>query len=180
MINKKFKNIKYLFPFFLFLLLTTFSFSAVLELKKIGALDTSGKVYPEWWYVGSSPVLSGVAETGKSVTIIIDENSNSVTPDSSGSWSYATQLENGDHNISISQGENKIVFVLHLGQNMPANIGSTTSGSQPANTEVPETGFNQYIALSFGVGIILLATYFYFATDSNKKKVFENRIIREN
>ncbi len=179
MLKKLFKSIKYLLPCFYLVLFTSFSFSAVLELQKIGALETAGKVYPEWWYTGTSPILSGVAETGTNVTVIINEDSNSVTPDASGVWSFATQLETGDHNISISQGANKIDFILHLGQTMPQNTGTTTTGSEPGTAGIPETGFNQYVALSFGLGIILLATYFYFATDTNKKKVFETRVIKE-
>lgn len=158
--------------------LVSFSFSASLELQKIGALDTQGNNYPEWWYVGSSPVLSGVAEAGETVTIKIGDDSYSVVPNDSGAWSYPTQLENADHNIVISQGEETISFVLHLGQNVPSSTGTTGETTQ-STSSVPETGFNQFVALFFGLGVVLLATYFYFASEAGGKKVFETRMLKE-
>ncbi|HQK41719.1 MAG TPA: hypothetical protein PKV39_01865 [bacterium] len=169
---------KLIFFFVLFILFLEPAFAAVLTLQKIGALDTAGKNYPEWWYIGSSPTLSGTAKAGENVSIKIGENSFSVTPDSSGNWSYATSLEKGDYPIQITQGEETISFVLHLGQNMPQTV--VQSGSQPeSTTSVPDTGFNQYVALSFGLGIVLFSTYLYFLTDNKKKSVFESRVLKE-
>ncbi|MBW6441911.1 hypothetical protein K0B04_03370 [Patescibacteria group bacterium] len=167
---------RYLLISLFVLFISNLSFAATLSLQKIGAMDTGGNTYPEWWYTGTSPVLSGVAEIGTDVTVKVNETPSSVTPDSSGAWSYTTQLDTGDHNIVISQGENSISFILHLGQTMPSG---TVSETQESTTSVPETGFNQYVAISFGLGTILLATYFYFASDSNKKKVFETRMLKE-
>jgi hypothetical protein len=54
------------------------------------------------------------------------------------------------------------------------------SGSSPQTAGVvPETGYNQLIAISLGVGIVLLASYFYFWGDLKKKTVFEAIMIRE-
>jgi hypothetical protein len=170
--------IKSLSVIFFTLFLISFSFSASLELQKIGALETQGNNYPEWWYMGSSPVLSGVAESGEAVTIKINDDSYSVVPDDSGSWSYATQLENADYDIVISQGEETISFILHMGQAMPTSTGTAGETTQ-STTSVPETGFNQFVALLFGLGVVLLATYFYFASESGGKKVFETRMLKE-
>jgi hypothetical protein len=176
--NKILICIKSFFVLFLSVFLVNLSFAASLELQKIGALDTQGNNYPEWWYTGSSPTLSGVAEPGESVTIKINDTTGTVQPDSSGAWSYPTQLENADHTIVISQGDSSISFVLHLGQNLPQNISSTSQTSE-STSSVPSTGFNQWVALSFGLGVILLATYFYFASESGGKKIFESRMLKE-
>lgn len=160
-------------------LLFSYTFGGTLSLLKIGALDTGGKTYPEWWYKGPSPVLSGMATVGTDVTIKIGETSVTVKPDTAGAWTYATNLQNGDHVIQISQQPDSISFTLHLGQDMPAGSGTQPSTTQPGAPVVPDTGFNQYVAASFGLGIILLATYFYFSTDSKKKTVFESRVLKE-
>lgn len=172
------KYIKFLLPSILITLFFSYSFSAVLSLQKIGSLDLEGKVYPEWWYTGSSPILYGTAEAGTNVVVKIGENTFSAIPDTSGNWTYGTQLESGDHLIEISQGIEKLTFTLHLGQTMPQNSGTTvTSGSQVSG--VPDTGSNQYVALSFGLGLVLLSTYFYFSSDNKKKSIFETRMLKE-
>ena len=173
------KYIKSLVSILLLLSMFRYSFAATLQLHKIGALDLGGKTYPEWWYTGTNPVLYGVSGANSKVDIKIGENSYSVTSDASGAWSYLTVLDKGDYTISISQGAETLSLILHLGQNVPENIGSTATESTQSATNVPTTGFNQYVALSFSFGVILLATYFYFSTDSKKKSVFENRMIKE-
>ena len=173
-----FNHLRLLTPLFIIVLAFNYAFATPLELRKIGALDLGGQTYSEWWYTGTNPTFSGIAELGTPVNAKIGESTYTATPDSSGAWSFTTTLEKGDYNIEISQGENKITFLLHLGQAVPS--GTLTSGSTPSTTgEVPETGFNQYLAMSFGTGVILLATYLYFSTDSRGKTVFESRMLKE-
>jgi hypothetical protein len=155
------------------------SFAATLVLQKIGNLDTGGQVYSSWWYTGPSPVLSGTAEPSSEVSIKIGEVTGTANSDASGAWSFATDLESGDHNIEISQGSEKISFVLHLGQTMPSGSSVTSPTSAEGETPVPDTGFDQYVALSLGIGLVLLSTYFYFSAGDNKKKIFESRMIKE-
>ena len=151
-------------------------FSATLSLTKIGSLDTAGKNYPEWWYTQTSAVLSGTAAEGSQVAVKVGDAVNNVNVES-GTWSYTLAGESKDYNIEISQGTEKIVFVLHLGQVIPNTVSADSS---PQNSNgVPETGYNQVVAISLGVGIVLLASYFYFWGDLKKKPVFEARMIRE-
>jgi hypothetical protein len=170
---------KSLVTFSIAVLLFSYTFAGNLSLLKIGTLDTGGKTYPEWWYKGASPVLSGMASVGTDVTIRIGETSVTSTPDASGAWTYATNLENGDYVIQITQEPDTISFTLHLGQDMNAGATTQPSTTQPGDPVVPDTGFNQYVAASFGMGIILLSTYFYFSTDNKKKTVFESRVLKE-
>ncbi len=161
--------------FFLFSLPAFFTFGASLSLTKIGALDTSGKNYSEWWYTNTSVTLAGTAADGSQVTVKIGDQTNQVAV-TSGTWSYPFTGESKDYNVEITQGSEKIAFVLHLGQALPSNI---SSGSAPAASGVPETGYDQIIAISLGVGIVLLASYFYFWGDIKRKGVFETKIIKD-
>jgi len=172
------KYIKFLIPSLIIAFSLSYAFAATLQLHKIGALDLGGKTYKEWWYTGTKPTFVGVASPSTTVGIKITDNSYTANADSNGNWSYPTALDKGDYTITISQGSESLAFTLHLGQDVPENIGTTaqTSGSASA---VPTTGFNQYVAVTFGIGVILLATYFYFSTDSKKKTIFENRMIKE-
>lgn len=179
MISKLNIFVKYFLPLFLFVFLfSPTSFSAVLQLQKIGTLDLGGNTYSEWWYTGVNPIFYGVGAPNTKVDIKIADSLYSVTSGTNGTWSYASAMEKGDYSVEISQGAEKILFTLHLGQMLPEKIPAGTQESTTANG-VPSTGFNQYVALSMGAGVILLATYFYFSTDSKKKTVFENRMIKE-
>lgn len=173
------KYIKSLASILLLLMIFRYSFAATLQLNKIGTLDLGGKTYPEWWYTGTDPILYGKAAVSSNVDIKIGENAFSTTSDAAGDWNYASTLTAGDYKIDITQGAEKLSFTLHLGQNVPANVGSTATEATQAATTVPTTGFNQYVALSFSFGVILLATYFYFSSDSKRKSVFETRMIKE-
>lgn len=179
MISKYEKYIKSFVSLLLLLTLFRYSFAATLQLTKIGALDLGGKTYPEWWYTGTNPTFYGNATSTAKVDIKIGESVFSTTSDAAGAWSYAATLSSGEHKIEITQGAEKISLTLHLGENVPANAGSTATESTQAATTVPITGFNQYVAISFSFGVILLATYFYFSSDSKRKSVFETRMIKE-
>ncbi len=151
-------------------------FSASLSLTKIGSLDTTGKNFSEWWYTQTSATLTGTAADGSQVSVKVGDAANNVNV-TSGAWSYTLTGESKDYPIEISQGTEKITFTLHLGQMLPDTV---PSGSSPQTAgAVPETGYNQLIAISLGVGIVLLASYFYFWGDLKKKTVFEAIMIRE-
>ena len=171
-------KIKFLPAFLLLLLLQPLVFSATLKLNRIGALDTGGMMYSEWWYTGVNPTFSGTAESNSSVTLDAGENDYDTTSDGSGAWSIPTQLSAGDYTIVIAQGSESYTFTLHLGQNLPADLGGTTQTTESTGG-VPSTGFNQTVALSFGVGVMLLASYLYISSDTNKRAAFERRIIKE-
>jgi hypothetical protein len=179
MTSKYEKYIKSLASILLLLTLFRYSFAATLQLTKIGALDLGGKTYQEWWYTGTNPTFYGKAAVSSKVDLKIGETTFSTTSNTTGDWSYAATLAAGEHKIVITQGAESLSLTLHLGENVPANVGATTTESTQAATTVPTTGFNQYVALSFSFGVILLATYFYFSSDSKRKSVFETRMLKE-
>jgi hypothetical protein len=155
------------------------SFGASLQLTKIGALDLGGKMYNEWWYTGTYPTFFGTAEEDSTVTIVLNDDSYSVSANSSGDWSYPTGLPAGDHSVTISQGGDQIAFTLHLGQDLPSDLGGDTSTTTQSTGSVPDTGIDQIAAMLFGTGIIMLAAYFYFWGDTRKHTVFEQRMLKE-
>jgi len=159
---------------FLFSFLAFHVFSASLSMTKIGALNTDGKTYPEWWYTGTNPTLVGTAGESSEVSLKLGDDTFTTTADGSGNWSYATALASGDHAIVLSQGSETYAFTLHLGQSFPG-----TSETTESTTGVPVTGFNQVVAITFGAGIALLATYFYIWGDSDKRVRFEKKFIKE-
>lgn len=170
-------NIGSFFILLLVLFISIHSYAASLSLNRIGSLDLGGNMYPEWWYTGTKPTFYGTAQESSEVTVSVDGSESNVNADSSGNWTYYLDKDSGDYSIVISQGEASISFVLHLGQSVPEDLGSMESSE--STSSVPSTGSHQYIALAFGIGVVLLATYFYTASDSSKKSVFETRVLKE-
>jgi len=158
---------------FLLVFFTSTSFSAVLQVNNIGSLNTGGKVYSEWWYTGINPIITGKAAPSSVVAVKVDAASYTTTADSAGNWSYTATLPSGDYKISFTQGAETLAFTLHLGQNLPATTGQTTQSTTPV------TGFNQIVAISLGIGVLLLATYFYIIGDPKKHSIFEARVLKE-
>jgi hypothetical protein len=154
-------------------------FSATLQVTKIGALDLGGKVYPEWWYTAENPLISGKAAASSDVSIKIGTTTATATSNASGDWSYQTALAKGDYDMEFTQGSEKVSFKLHLGQDVPSNLGTGSTAVSQSTGSVPVTGSNQTIALSLGIGLVLLASYFYVFNEPNRKRIFETKIIRE-
>ena len=152
----------------------SYSFASTLQVTKIGNLDLSGKVYTQWWYTGTNPILYGIASPNSEVTITIGQNSYKANSDSQGNWTYSASLSAGDYDLAFSQASEKVSFKLHLGQDLPQDINSQTQQST-----TPNTGYNQMVSLGMGIGILLLATYFYVSGDPRRKSVFEAKILKE-
>jgi len=155
----------------------SYVFSATLQVTRIGGLDLGGKIYKEWWYTGENPTFYGKATANSEVTITADTNSHKATADASGDWSYASALAKGDYKMTFAQGSESVAFTLHLGQVLPQNI--TSSSEQTNQSTTPSGGTDQIVALTLGLGILLLATYFYVYGDPKRKSVFEAHIIKE-
>jgi hypothetical protein len=136
------------------------SLAATLQITKIGSLDATGKNYPEWWYTGSNPTLSGKAAASSDVSVKVGTDTYTVKTSTAGDWSVLIPKQTGDLPIEITSGAEVIKFTLHLGQNVPTNLGTTQTGQ--STMPIPVTGLNQLISIAFGLGVLLLATYFYF------------------
>lgn len=173
-----------LIPSFLaFLLFINVSFAAEFALTKIGALDTGGATYSEWWYTGTSPTLMGTAENNAQVSVTINDQTNTVNADSSGNWSVPTTLDNADYNITVASGSSSYSFVLHAGQSVPSDLGSTTTTTttetQQTTTPVPATGFNQTIGLILSSTILGFGIYFFNKSKKSTKKAYVKSLLKE-
>ncbi|HLB51856.1 hypothetical protein A3F07_04200 [candidate division WWE3 bacterium RIFCSPHIGHO2_12_FULL_38_15] len=160
----------------LLLLSAEYSFAAVLTLEKIGALSTGGKMYSEWWYTGENPALSGKADPDVEVTVKVDDKSYVFDSGASGNWSVTpTNLTNGDRNVAITTDEGgSYSFKLHVGQNLPENLGGTGGSATQSTTSAPTTGSNQIIGILLASTAFITAFYFY---NRNLKTSFEKNII---
>jgi hypothetical protein len=138
---------------FLLLTLATIKTSFALQLSTIGALDLGGKTYNEWWYTGVNPSFVGSAAANSDVKVTVDTTTYDAKADASGKWSVNTTVAAGDHSVSVVGDGTTYSFKLHLGQSMPSGTGVST---------VPDTGSNQFVSIMFSLGVLLLASYFYF------------------
>ena len=162
---------KRILPIFVFLYLLVFSNSNVfaLELKSIGALSLGGKSYTEWWYTGVNPTLMGTAKASSDVKVTVGTTNYDTKADASGNWTVNATAPIGEYNVSIVGDATTYAFKLHLGKDMSgaASAGSTAPGA------VPSTGINQIVSILFSLGILLLASYFYFWGSQNNNSKFE-------
>jgi hypothetical protein len=146
--------------------------AATFAVTKIGSLDLGGKTYSEWWYTAINPTLYGTAPEGSTITVNADGIQYNTEAASDGSWSVPLSLASGDHSMTVTDGTNSYSFTLHLGQDVPTSTDESTT-----STTVPQTGMNQTAALFLGIGVSLLALYFYFFESTKKRRIFERDIV---
>lgn len=132
--------------------LTSQVHAAGFQLESIGSLDTTGYQYPEWWYSGNNPNLSGTASPNATITVTINDTSQTVTADANGTWSTPTTLSTGDHTITLASDSGNYTFTLHIGSAMPEGVGTPSAMTQPVAGNIEVT-----LAM-FAIGFILLAS----------------------
>jgi len=154
--------IKRLYVFFVLIgLLIGFSRNEVLasgfNLTSIGSVDTSGRQISHWWYSGSTPVLTGEAPSGSTVTISIDGSEGTVVADGNNDWTYSPgALSAGDHNVVITNNGSTISFTLTMGAE---NVDWDAVNSAAGTSTLPTVGvvFPTVLLSSSGVGLVALA-----------------------
>jgi len=123
-------------------------------LKSIGSLTVESAAYSHYWYTGSSPTLVGVAPADSTVTVTIDSVSGTTAADSSGTWSYATTIGEGDHTITLSTpSATDYTFTLTIGVTPDGVSGITPAETPPAGTITPT------LLLLFGASLLLLTPF---------------------
>ncbi len=155
------------------LLFSTPAFAADLTLTRIGALETQGKVYNEWWYTGTNPTLYGTAEDDAKVTVSIDGKESTTKANGDGDWIFPSgNFSAGDFDVVISSEGESLSFALHLGQGVPSDVGSTSEST----SSVPSTGFSQLLFILSGVS---LAAFGWYLWDRSKVlKSFEDNVTK--
>lgn len=165
-----------LFVAFFLLVSVNLSLAASLSLTQIGALNTGGMTYAEWWYTGENPTLVGTAGAGSTVSIDINGTTETVTTDSSGNWTYGTSLSSGDHLVAISSDGEVYSFTLHAGQDFPG-VGAVTTEKGGVQSTVPESGSNQLLAFALFTGFAAFGFYLYKTREP--KKLFEKNVLKD-
>lgn len=131
-------------------------YSAGFQLKTVGGLDVEGATFTQLWYSNGNVAFTGIALENASVTATIDDTSETVTADSSGNWSYATTLADGDHQVSFTSDGSTVSFTLTIGE-VPADIGSLPTATTPAVGTVTPT----LIFLFSGIFLISSALFLF-------------------
>ena len=87
------------------------------NLRSIGGVDTSGRLYSRWYHTSLQPTLQGEALANSTVEIIIDDQSFQATADGNGQWSFTPpSLTPGDHSVVLKNNGSEIKFTLTLGK----------------------------------------------------------------
>jgi hypothetical protein len=163
----------------LFTFFFAFPLAKALTLDSIGALNTAGGAYSEWWYTGTNPMLRGTAGANEDVTITIGEDSSKVTADAQGAWSYQTSLSEGDYAITITSGGDSYNFTLHAGQSMPSNMSnvSETNSTSETTTSVPTTGYPQVAGIALSMTLLAAGAYYLIRARKNTKKAYVKSVL---
>ena len=135
-----------------------------------------GQKYTEWWYTGVNPTFTGTAKASSDVKVTVGTTAYDTKADASGNWSVATVNPAGTYNVSVTGDGTTYSFKLNLGQAM-SGVGTTGTTKTGA---VPVTGLNQTVSLLFSMGVLLLASYFYFwGSQSNNNAKFEKYFLKK-
>ena len=116
-----------LFLFFLPLSISASGF----YIETIGSLDVQGSAYPQYWYTGTNPTITGKAPANASITATIDGTTQTVAADAAGTWSVVTSISEGDHTITLStESITPYTFTLTIGA-APDGVGGITAPDTP-------------------------------------------------
>jgi len=154
------KYLASLFVLFLSLCLALPVMADTLSLTHIGAMETKGVKYNQWWYEPQRVILKGVGSKGANIDVTLNGKFNTIKSNvEDGKWSYDLgTLEIADHNIVIGSGDESYSFVLTIGSSRPADMGGDTKGG------LPEAGVVLPILLLMSVAGVLI--YFGFKKES--------------
>lgn len=151
----------------------SYTFSASLGLTHIGVLDISGTNWTEVWYTGTNFVLKGTADANASVSVKINDDTSTATADSSGNWSLSTTMGSGDHTVVITSGSESKTYTIHAGQNVPADLGTTTATTTDTSETTTgadiTTGYSQILGIGLSVVLISYGLYMFVQGKLNKK-----------
>lgn len=132
-----------------------FAFASGFQLKTIGVMNVDGTTLNHLYYSSTNVTFTGEAVANATVTAQINSFSESVTADSSGSWSYSGILNNGDNIVSFTSNDSTISFTLTIGE-VPAGVGSLTKSETPTVGTATYTIEILLAALVFIIGSVYL------------------------
>ena len=119
-------------------------------LTHIGAMETKGVRYNQWWYEPQQVVLKGTGSKLANIDITLDGRTQTIKSDSEGIWSHNLgTLDIADHQVQIGSGTDLYSFVLTIGSSPPADMNSTKGG-------LPEAGIVGPLVGIVGIGALLV------------------------
>lgn len=137
-----------------FLLTVTEVTASGFYLSSIGSMDVSATSYPQYWYTGVNPLLTGVAPAGATVNVSVDGVADSAIAGSDGTWVYQTAIAGGDHAIVLStEAAGSYSFTLTIGE-VPEGIGGISA------SETPVAGVSFPTIALLSLGLVFLGTPF--------------------
>lgn len=124
------------------LLFATPVFADDLILTHIGAMETKGKKFNQWWYEPQKVVLKGTGSKGANIDVTVDGTFNTVKASvADGTWSYDLgTMSVADHSIVVGSGTESYSFVLTIGSAPPADMSTTKGGLPEAGGALPLFG----------------------------------------
>lgn len=124
--------------------------AADFTLTHIGAMETKGVRYNQWWYEPVQVVLKGTGSKMANIDITIDGKTETIKTDPEGKWSYNLgTLEIADHQLRIGSGGDSYSFILTIGSAPPADMNTTKGG-------LPEAGIMGPLVGIIGIGALLV------------------------
>ena len=135
----------------LLILARTSVYASGFYLSSIGTMDVSGSAYPQYWYSGVNPVLTGVAPVGATVNVTVDGVADTAIAGSDGTWVYQTAVSEGDHPVTLStETAGTYSFTLTIGA-APEGIGGLSA------PETPVAGVSFPTIALLGLGLLFLS-----------------------
>lgn len=145
--------------FILILSFLTFSstvFASGFQLKTVGALNVDGVTYKHLWYTNGQLTFAGIALANAQVTATIDGSTSTVTANSSGNWSHATTLSDGDHQVSFTSNGSTIAFTLTIGEEIPEGVGGLPTAETPTVGMITPTIITLFSGILLVISPLLL------------------------
>ena len=132
-------------------------------IETIGSMDVQGTAYPQYWYSGTNPTITGKAPADSTITITIDGTSGTTTSDATGVWSYQVTAVEGDHLVTLAtDAANSYTFTLTIGE-----MTESSGGGAISTPDMPAAGVGTPTVILLAVGIFALTLPLIF-----KKYIF--------
>lgn len=127
-----------------------YSHAAEFTLTHIGALETKGVRYNQWWYEPQQVVLKGTGSKMANIDITLNDKTETIKTDGEGKWSYKLgTLDVADYRVRIGSGQDEYSFILTIGSPPPADMNTTKGG-------LPEAGIIGPLVGIVGIGALLV------------------------
>ncbi|MFA6814142.1 MAG: LPXTG cell wall anchor domain-containing protein [Candidatus Pacebacteria bacterium] len=150
------------------LLFSTKVKAAALQITGLGTLDLTGldlggslKTYT---YSGGTFALTGLASPSATISVIIDDSTQTATADEEGGWStLLSSLTEGKHQLNLASGAETLDFVLTVGAEgsesaeVEASATTSTKTLPAAGSTTNSLLFLAFAMLSVGLGLIIRA-----------------------